>query len=465
MEPPAGDDNGEPLILTLPTELLVHIFEILPTARDRVNLRHVSQRMQTASETPSLWTEFMWPYCRASDEGYVNGVLKTKGELVRKLCFPDYVTPSTIVKLTKYCCNVTDLSMPTTKLGPQQLGEVVQRMRCLQKLDIQWNVDFKQLLAMVLTNTDLKELTIRIERKKDELQYVAQFSESVDVWFQYWISNGFIPQSLNVVLGYAERLYPAFYDNVLERWIISKPKLLPELTGHFKLYTNTKASMNLFSVAPEFQLEFGETACLPYVNSSKFGLGLKKDVLLLTDYTNHRKTVYKAKPQTINKIVKKNQLNLSISDLNFVTDFDASYCESVKSEHLEQLAVVCPNLCRLNLRSNGDCLKSLQGIRIIADHCHNLEGLNLMDIPVAEVENHLQLWEILSGVKLTHLAIDLCILLPSVGGDELKEKLMSLYKKCDGIKALQFSTKYKIKLISLSKLTADISQGKSYRSP
>ena len=260
----------------------------------------------------------------------------------------------------------------------------------------------------------------------------------------------FCPSELECCVGYAERLYPAFYDNVLERWVISKPKLAPEHTGHFKLYTNTKASMNLFSVAPEFQLEFGETACLPYVSSSKFELGLKKDVLLLTDCTDHSKTVHKAKPQTINKLLKKNQLYVSITNLNFVTDFDASYCESVTSKHLEQLAVVCPNLYRLNLRSNGDCLKSLQGLRMIADYCHNLQGLNLMDIPAAEVENHLQLWKILSNIKLTHLALDLCILLPSVEDDEHKEKLMCLYQKCSGIRALQFSTKYETKLFDTS---------------
>ena len=47
-----------------------------------------------------------------------------------------------------------------------------------------------------------------------------------------------------------------------------------------------------------------------------------------------------------------------------------------------------------------------------------------MDIPVKQVENQLQLWEILSDMKLTHLAIDLCILLLNVGDDPGKEKLM-----------------------------------------
>ena len=74
--------------------------------------------------------------------------------------------------------------------------------------------------------------------------------------------------------------------------------------------------------------------------------------------------------------ISKDQLNFSITDLSFVTEFDASHCESLTSEHLEQLAIVCPNLCRLNLTSNSDCLNSLQGLRTIASQCHSLQGLS-----------------------------------------------------------------------------------------
>lgn len=229
----------------------------------------------------------MWPYYRDGDENYFTFVLKAKGEAIKKLCFPDHVTPSTFVKLTKVCCRVTELSIPTTKLAPQQMEQVVQHMW----LDTLWNIDFKQLLVVLINASYLKELTIRIEKSKDGLPYVAQFSESVDIWLQYWIFNGFVPQSLNVVLGYAEHLYPAFYDSMLERWIITNSKIGPEHAGHFKLYANTKASMDLYSVAPEFQLEFGETACLPYVSCSDFGLvGLNKDVLILTDRADCNKT-------------------------------------------------------------------------------------------------------------------------------------------------------------------------------
>ena len=37
----------------------------------------------------------------------------------------------------------------------------------------------------------------------------------------------------------------------------------------------------------------------------------------------------------------------------------------------------------------------------------------MLGIPVTEVENQTQLWEILSGMKLANLEVELCVLLPS----------------------------------------------------
>ena len=89
-------------------------------------------------------------------------------------------------------------------------------------------------------------------------------------------------------------------------------------------------------------------------------------------------------------------------------------CDDVYSDQLEQLAIACPNLQRLNLLQSRHCLKSLQGLRTIASSCRSLQGLNLMAISVKDVENEIKLWEILSNMKLTHLGVDLCVLLPSV---------------------------------------------------
>jgi len=56
-----------------------------------------------------------------------------------------------------------------------------------------------------------------------------------------------------------------------------------------------------------------------------------------------------------------------------------------------------------------------------------------LDIPVKEVENQKQLWEILSDMTLTHLAVELCILLPR----DKDGKLKSLFQKCASLYALE----------------------------
>ena len=56
-------------LLSLPTEILVHVLSFLTAARDKVKLRYVSRQLQSVSETPLLWREFVWPYHRRSTRG------------------------------------------------------------------------------------------------------------------------------------------------------------------------------------------------------------------------------------------------------------------------------------------------------------------------------------------------------------------------------------------------------------
>ena len=99
--------------------------------------------------------------------------------------------------------------------------------------------------------------------------------------------------------------------------------------------------------------------------------------------------------------------------------------------HLEQIAIACPNLQRLNLRNSRHCLESVKGLKAIASHCHNLTGLNLLHIP--NVDDHILLWGILSDMKLTHLAIDYCNLTLKCLN---KENPIAFLKKCSTIKGI-----------------------------
>ena len=83
------------------------------------------------------------------------------------------------------------------------------------------------------------------------------------------------------------------------------------------------------------------------------------------------------------------------------------------------------------------CLRNLQGLHVAVDSCHNLQGLNLVEIPVTEVENQVTLWQILSDIKqLTHLAVDLCVL-----STRNKHILGRLYEKFTKLQALKSRTR------------------------
>ena len=69
-------------------------------------------------ETPSLWSEFLWPYYDSCEECCVCNLLKSHGVYVKRLSFPDHVPP---LDMFQYCVNVLQLDLathPTAKLGP-----------------------------------------------------------------------------------------------------------------------------------------------------------------------------------------------------------------------------------------------------------------------------------------------------------------------------------------------------------
>ena len=94
------------------------------------------------------------------------------------------------------------------------------------------------------------------------------------------------------------------------------------------------------------------------------------------------------------------------------------------------------NLERLNLMKAQNCLQSLQGLHAIVDTCQNLQGLNLVGIPVSSVESYLLLWELLSSIKkLTYLAIDLCMLIQYSNCDSAdKQKFIGMLRNCGSLK-------------------------------
>ena len=406
----------------LPMELLVYIVSFLGSFRDKVKLRYVSRTLRSVSETPTLWRVFEWPYYDDREEFCVNNVLKMCGKHVRMISIPNHVTPSKLVEMMHHCTGVTHLSLPVgTKLTFEQLREIVEHMIQLEYLNLLWE---DASIKPLLTGVRLKELTIHTSKK---LSGIFQ-------WLQDWAMEGFVPENLNIVTNITSR----FVLGLLDDWQYWNSKLSADHTALLNFYVSVKVPLNLSPPLPVFQLRYGPSATLPFISASQFGIlsGLKKDMLLLTESIYNGKVVHKA--AAVSSKMFQNSYDAKVcckvTDLSFVTHFDAAFCDKFSSNHLEQLSVTCPNLQQLNLRNNAICLLKLQGLQSIAQNCEKLLGLNLLGVPVINVESHLQLWETLCHMRLTHLALELCVVKPAVNSDAYKQTLSGLFKKCFSLK-------------------------------
>jgi len=419
--------NGH--ILSLPTELLVNILSFLRNVRDIAKIQYVSRRFRSVSrETPSLWREFVWPNLDSNEERCVKSVLKSCGQYMMKLSFPDHVMPSKLTYLLLHCSNLVQLSIPTSQLSPDQLIKVMKSAERLQGLDIQWTNHICPLLEIC---SGLNELTIRIVVR-------LALEVGLDLWLKKWMTNGYHPQTLKVI----SQNIPV--KELVKHWYLLNPYSPSGCTGCLKIYNSLKVPMDLFPALPDFQLQFGESCVLPFVKPSKCGLlGLEEEDVFVTDSVCHGKALHKAVMLRLNDDIERSRFKSNVTSLSCVTQFDTTRCDLYPG-HLEQLAAACPNLQHLNLLGNRHCLERLQGLRVLSSSCKNIRGLTLVEI--SNVEDCVQLWEILADMRLTYLGIELVVLLPWIF--EIN-KIISLFQQCIDLKAIEVQrTRFGYKHIS-----------------
>ena len=440
MEDPRPCAGQEPSIglEELPNELLVYIFSFLPTSRDIVKLRYVSRKIRGISQVPSLWNKFLWPWYSKHDERSLNEALEVCGTHVKRLVYPDIfsccqqhewddltmrsycnshkqyfketlfmMASSTALEMLRHCCNVTKVTLGIC-LNGDAVKKILEEMKHIKKLDICSSVAIptpnKSIIAAAGCG-NLNKLVLR--------DVVA---DDIEHCLSEWVHVGFQPPHLSIFVHKVTCRVADLLVKMLQPWPQWNSQIPADRTAHFKLYFTVCNLWDTSSVAPLFQLEFGQTAKYPFVKASDFGLfGFGEDLLLLTNSSNNGKVVHKASliqsdedGIEISSCIRLSGLRCNVSSLSFLTEFTATRC-GLLSGHLEQLSIVCPNLERLALRGNTSCLESLQGLRNIVDHCHNLQGVNLEGIHAATIQNCIELWEVLSEIKmLNHLRIELC---------------------------------------------------------
>ena len=171
------DEKSVINLSTLPIELLVYIISFLSSLRDRVKLRYISKWLRCVIEgTPSLWKEFVWHYCDIHEERSVKETLKVCAQHIRVLSLPNSRTiSSTLVDMLQYCSNVQHLSLPSTKLDPEQLKNTIHHMGHLQTLELKVD-NYNAIRQLLLNACQLKELTIFLSTCHD---YLVEL-------FKYW---------------------------------------------------------------------------------------------------------------------------------------------------------------------------------------------------------------------------------------------------------------------------------------
>ena len=417
-------DDTNSSLSNLPAELLVKIFSYLPLC-DKIRMQYVSPRFKHIMEVPSLWKDFVWPNYEPLQVCSVSKILKSQGEHVRRIFFPAHVTSANILEMVQHCTKVTHLSLPSYRnLSLVHLEEIIHTMKHLQQLDV--FVDGTYMKSILATTTGVKKLTLRCDGEKGPFQSLLKGIKQ---------QGDNLPSVINVHAPWI----CSVEDELLQFWSTWSSKL-PAL--EIGLYDIGRVQINLYPSIPLMKFRFGPAATPPLIKLNDHGiLGLQFDTFHFTDYDHYGEVRHSITALSDGfRRVKEHHFNhiinlYSVSNVDFS---DMYICPG----HLKQLAIACPNLERINIGANLNCLQNLKGLRAIVDKCKNLQGINLNGIQNVECE--LLLWELLSSVKkLTHLAIDLSMLTQLGNCDDVhKQKLIGLLKSCHALKALEITGGY-----------------------
>ena len=392
-----------------------------------------------------LWKEFVWPDFEPCHVCGVTKILNKHGEYVRKIFFPAHLAQKKILEMAQCCTQVTHLSLPKdTKLSLDGLRNIVHAMKCLLQLDVFTESNFIQrdkswqkrvdsqlrtiMELLEISANSVKELNLHVNN------YVRRICDDSVRIIKDFIDLGYHLPTINI---YEDSTSSDFCSGINYLWWEVQPN------SFFKrdVYQYKQATMNLYLPIPLQGFESSPSVTFPIFELRTRGLLYHsyKRVFYLNEFYYSgtlRHTITQAHPP--GRRVQGVPVN-NTTCLHSVCYIDLSRAP-VNSDNLKQLAIDCPNLQRLNLEDNIHCLKDLQGLHAIVHTCENLEGINLAGISVSQVESFELLWALLSSLKkLTHLAIELCLMKHD---DVNQQQLIKILKTFRSLKALEISCGY-----------------------
>jgi len=282
MDQDQDNSKKKSLVGMLPTELVVHIISFLSLLRDRVKLRYVSRWFRCVIDgVPSLWKEFVWPHYDTCEEKCLKEIFMVCGQHIKVLSFPNSRVPPTLVEMLQYCSNVQHLSIPSTKLDPEQLRNMLHHMGSLQALEIKVDndSDIKQLL---LNAGHLRELTIR------HLQCTR-----IKNVFKQWVELQLNPPKFCI------SVFPlVYYSSItgLMNYATQLTNIPAGITAKFTVYNRCSEELLKYSPVPPFSVllfEGSGQVTIPCVKLSDIGIqGLNNDVAVMTNCQYGERTRY-----------------------------------------------------------------------------------------------------------------------------------------------------------------------------
>ena len=242
----------------------------------------------------------MWPY-DSRQKCTVKEVLKLCGQYIRVLSFPNGRVPSTLVEMLQYCSNVQHLSLPSTKLDPEQVRKITHHMMCLQTLQLKVGDNVRDIKQLLIITGQLGELAIS--------STFYSYTE-VNIVFKHWVELKLMPSSFNVIIT-------TNFSNIIKAGLVDYVTQLTTIpTGTaavFRIYdTCDKVPLSFSPTLPSFLLQFEATGqvTIPCV---RFGMGLKNDVAVMTNCQDGGRTMCMVR-------------YLTKSD-DIVIQLDSTYCQ------------------------------------------------------------------------------------------------------------------------------------------
>ena len=444
-------------ILSLPTEILLYILQFLTEARDRVKLLHVSRRLRSIAETPSLWRVFTWSYYNCHEKDHLFGLMKKFGKHVERLSFPQHIKLSRpavknvphlaaaksmhgLVDTLYYCNCLTHLSLSIgLHLTSEQLREIVCNMKRLEVLEVYLPHRGLSSEKLVVYSDNTFQMLFNLSVKLKEIIICLEISVRLRMKdLQNWSLQGFNPAQLTILLFIPVQQL-MLKNDLLHTWPQWNLQVPADHKACLRIYHYLKAPLGLYRALPVFELHYGSNATLPFMKASSVGLlGLSKDLMIVTDCEYGNKVMYKAEVDKTSYDTHNIVCSHScVNTFGLVSELDLSRCE-VQSDHLAKIAVACPHLQRLNLQINQPHCLSIEGMQMIARHCGSLKGLNLSGIPINNVQFCIKIWEILSTMTLAYLSINILFFIRPITEDDLyKKQFSALFKRCTTLRALE----------------------------